>query len=136
MGVLQQKCVKLMDNHSASGEEWRSWIRNTDNWALQNGTDHPDFGSPLICGNATGARVCPEGYSCLPDIGDNPNFGYTSFDNFLWSMLTTFQLITLDYWEDVYNKIIASMGPLQVVFFAIVVFFGSFYLINLMLAVV
>merc|ERR1711874_317712 len=50
--------------------------------------------------------------------------------------LTTFQLITLDYWEDVYNKIIASMGPLQLVFFAIVVFFGSFYLINLMLAVV
>ncbi|CAL4063472.1 unnamed protein product, partial [Meganyctiphanes norvegica] len=136
MGVLQQKCVKNMDNHSASGEEWRSWIRNTDNWALQNGTDHPDFGSPLICGNATGARVCPEGYTCLPDIGENPNFGYTSFDNFLWSMLTTFQLITLDYWEDVYNKIIATMGPLQVVFFAIVVFFGSFYLINLMLAVV
>ncbi|XP_069172735.1 sodium channel protein 60E [Procambarus clarkii] len=51
-------------------------------------------------------------------------------------MLTTFQLITLDYWEDVYNKVIATGGPLQVVFFAIVVFFGSFYLINLMLAVV
>ncbi|MPC08953.1 Sodium channel protein 60E [Portunus trituberculatus] len=79
---------------------------------------------------------CPEGYSCLPDVGDNPNFGFTNFDNFLWSMLTTFQLITLDFWEDVYNKVIATGGPLQVVFFAIVVFFGSFYLINLMLAVV
>ncbi|ROT66504.1 putative sodium channel protein 60E [Penaeus vannamei] len=81
-------------------------------------------------------RVCPKGWSCLPDVGDNPNFGYTSFDNFLWSMLTTFQLITLDFWEDVYNKVIATQGPLQVGFFAIVVFFGSFYLINLMLAVV
>ncbi|KAK4323895.1 hypothetical protein Pmani_005447 [Petrolisthes manimaculis] len=80
--------------------------------------------------------VCPRGYHCLPDVGDNPNFGYTNFDNFLWSMLTTFQLITLDFWEDVYNKVIATGGPLQVVFFAIVVFFGSFYLINLMLAVV
>ena len=30
----------------------------------------------------------------------------------------------------------ATGGPLQVGFFAIVVFFGSFYLINLMLAVV
>lgn len=24
----------------------------------------------------------------------------------MWSMLTTFQLITLDYWENVYNMVI------------------------------
>ena len=42
---------------------------------------------------------------CLPNIGDNPNFGYTSFDNLLWAMLTTFQLITLDFWENVYNMV-------------------------------
>ena len=30
---------------------------------------------------------------------------FTSFDNLLWSMLTTFQLITLDYWENVYNMV-------------------------------
>ena len=41
----------------------------------------------------------------MEKIGENPNFGYTSFDTFLWSMLTTFQLITLDFWEDVYNKV-------------------------------
>lgn len=35
-----------------------------------------------------------------------------------------------------FRQVIATGGPLQVVFFAIVVFFGSFYLINLMLAVV
>ena len=51
-------------------------------------------------------------------------------------MLTTFQLITLDYWENVYNMVVATGGPIHVVFFTIVVFFGSFYLINLMLAVV
>jgi voltage-gated cation channel len=43
-------------------------------------------------------------YKCI-QMGDNPNHNFTSFDNFLWSMLTTFQLITLDYWEDVYNKV-------------------------------
>ncbi len=31
---------------------------------------------------------------------------------------------------------VATGGPIHVVFFTIVVFFGSFYLINLMLAVV
>lgn len=77
-------------------------------------------------------------------------------------MLTTFQLITLDYWENVYNmvsriifrngffyhrrrrvtrvffflQVLATCGPMSVSFFTIVVFFGSFYLINLMLAVV
>jgi len=38
-------------------------------------------------------------------VGENPNHGYTNFDNFMWSMLTTFQLITLDYWENVYNMV-------------------------------
>ena len=51
-------------------------------------------------------------------------------------MLTTFQLITLDYWENVYNMVVATGGPIHVVFFTIVVFFGSFYLINLILAIV
>ena len=34
---------------------------------------------------------------------------FTSFDNLLWSMLTTFQLITLDYWENVYNMVRAIL---------------------------
>ena len=50
-------------------------------------------------------RSCPDGFVCLPHVGDNPNYGFTSFDNLLWSMLTTFQLITLDYWENVYNMV-------------------------------
>jgi hypothetical protein len=50
-------------------------------------------------------RSCPHGYLCLHSIGENPNYGFTSFDNLLWSMLTTFQLITLDYWENVYNMV-------------------------------
>ena len=48
---------------------------------------------------------CPEGYTCLPNIGPNPNFGYTNFDHFGWAMLNSFQLITLDFWEDIYNKV-------------------------------
>ena len=51
-------------------------------------------------------RACAPGFVCLSNIGDNPNDGFTSFDNLLWSMLTIFQLITLDVWEDVYNMVI------------------------------
>lgn len=53
----------------------------------------------LLC-----CRHCPMNYTCIR-VGENPNHGYTNFDNFLWSMLTTFQLITLDYWENVYNMV-------------------------------
>ena len=35
----------------------------------------------------------------------NPNYGFTKFDSFGWALLTSFQLITLDFWEDVYDKV-------------------------------
>ena len=79
---------------------WTEWILNEDNWYF-----NPESGNPELCGNASGARPCPPGFICLPHVGDNPNYGFTSFDNLLWSMLTTFQLITLDYWENVYNMV-------------------------------
>ncbi|KAK5648632.1 hypothetical protein RI129_003524 [Pyrocoelia pectoralis] len=130
MGELRNKCVLKMDDHNASYENWFNWTNNPENWMIKNET-----GEPLLCGNVTGARHCPITHTCLC-VGENPNHGYTSFDNFLWSMLTTFQLITLDYWENVYNMVLSSCGPISVSFFTVVVFFGSFYLINLMLAVV
>eukprot|EP00095_Tigriopus_kingsejongensis_P011168 maker-scaffold259_size234575-snap-gene-1.15 protein:Tk11168 transcript:maker-scaffold259_size234575-snap-gene-1.15-mRNA-1 annotation:"unnamed protein product" len=127
MGQLRNKCV--LDWTDVDVGNWTEWILDPDNW-------HYNSRGPELCGNSSGAKNCPHGYICLPNVGDNPNFGYTSFDNLLWSMLTTFQLITLDYWENVYNMIVATGGPIHVIFFTIVVFFGSFYLINLMLAVV
>ncbi|XP_076222293.1 sodium channel protein 60E isoform X3 [Nomia melanderi] len=128
MGELRNKCVKNIELNNTQ-IDWNEWTWNSSNWAFDEDEE------PIICGNATGARHCNESYICLC-VGPNPNHGYTNFDNFLWSMLTTFQLITLDYWEDVYNKVLSACGPISVSFFTVVVFFGSFYLINLMLAVV
>ncbi|XP_077281924.1 sodium channel protein 60E isoform X1 [Temnothorax americanus] len=128
MGELRNKCVKHQEPN-ATQIDWREWTWNSSNWAFDEDEE------PIICGNVTGARHCNESYTCLC-VGPNPNHGYTNFDNFLWSMLTTFQLITLDYWEDVYNKVLSACGPISVTFFTVVVFFGSFYLLNLMLAVV
>uniref|UniRef100_A0A6P7FZE3 Sodium channel protein 60E-like n=1 Tax=Diabrotica virgifera virgifera TaxID=50390 RepID=A0A6P7FZE3_DIAVI len=96
-GELRNKCVLKMDDHNASYEVWFNWTQDPSNWLLRNST-----GEPYLCGNVTGSRHCPPTHTCLC-TGGNPNHGYTSFDNFLWSMLTTFQLITLDYWENVYN---------------------------------
>ncbi|KAL4702495.1 hypothetical protein ACJJTC_014638 [Scirpophaga incertulas] len=51
-------------------------------------------------------------------------------------MLTTSVLSVSNFWSYVYRKVLSSCGPMSVSFFTVVVFFGSFYLINLMLAVV
>nr|XP_026495463.1 sodium channel protein 60E isoform X2 [Vanessa tameamea] len=132
MGELRNKCVQNLvvpSGDNFTDELWSEWISDSSHWMVD------DEEIPIICGNLTGARHCPSQYTCLC-VGPNPNHGYTNFDNFLWSMLTTFQLITLDYWENVYNMVLSSCGPMSVSFFTVVVFFGSFYLINLMLAVV
>jgi len=47
---------------------------------------------------------CPEGCACLR-AGDNPNYGFTNFDNFGWSMLCAFRLMTQDYWENLYQLV-------------------------------
>ncbi|CAF0946723.1 unnamed protein product [Rotaria sordida] len=59
----------------------------------------------LLCGNESGSTKCPPGYVCWKDRGENPDFGYTSFDNYGWAMLACFRLMTQDYWENLYQLV-------------------------------
>ncbi|MEJ1278199.1 hypothetical protein NN561_009118 [Cricetulus griseus] len=78
---------------------------------------------------------CPEGYECVK-AGRNPDYGYTSFDTFSWAFLALFRLMTQDYWENLYQQTLRAAGKTYMIFFVVVIFLGSFYLINLILAVV
>uniref|UniRef100_A0A8B9CZV5 Sodium channel protein n=1 Tax=Anser brachyrhynchus TaxID=132585 RepID=A0A8B9CZV5_9AVES len=80
-------------------------------------------------------RQCPEGYICVK-AGRNPNYGYTSFDTFSWAFLSLFRLMTQDFWENLYQLTLRAAGKTYMIFFVLVIFLGSFYLINLILAVV
>ena len=62
-------------------------------------------------------RTCSRNYSCYSHTGSNPNYNYTSFDHVGWAFLTSFQLLTLDFWEDVYNNV-----SLQYLFSTILLF--------------
>lgn len=53
-------------------------------------------------------RNCPLNSTCLPNIGDNPNYGYTSFDSYGEAMLSSFRLMTQDYWESLYHLVRVS----------------------------
>lgn len=81
-------------------------------------------------------RTCEPGYICLQGFGPNPNYGYTSFDTFGWALLSAFRLMTQDYWENLYQLVLRSAGPWHMLFFIVIIFLGSFYLVNLILAIV
>ncbi|XP_078537761.1 sodium channel protein type 2 subunit alpha-like isoform X2 [Lissotriton helveticus] len=89
----------------------------------------------LLCGNSTDAGQCPGGYICVK-ANRNPNYGYTSFDTFSWAFLSLFRLMTQDAWENLYQLTLRAAGKTYMIFFVLVIFLGSFYLVNLILAVV
>ena len=45
----------------------------------------------------------PEGTQCIRGFAPNPNYGYTSYDNFFDAFLCAFRLMTQDYWEHLYQ---------------------------------
>uniref|UniRef100_A0A4W2I5D4 Sodium channel protein n=1 Tax=Bos indicus x Bos taurus TaxID=30522 RepID=A0A4W2I5D4_BOBOX len=143
MGNLRHKCVRnftvLNGTNStnasveADGLIWASlddYLNDPENYLLKNGTS-----DVLLCGNSSDAGTCPEGYRCLK-AGENPDHGYTSFDSFAWAFLALFRLMTQDCWERLYQQTLRSAGKIYMIFFMLVIFLGSFYLVNLILAVV
>ncbi|XP_071554601.1 sodium voltage-gated channel paralytic isoform X1 [Temnothorax nylanderi] len=134
MGVLTQKCIKNFPEDGSWGNlTHESWIRfnnNESNWYMDEAKNIP------LCGNSSGAGQCLPGYTCLQGFGTNPNYGYTSFDTFGWALLSAFRLMTQDYWENLYQLVLRSAGPWHMLFFIVIIFLGSFYLVNLILAIV
>uniref|UniRef100_A0A8C7SMZ4 Sodium channel protein n=1 Tax=Oncorhynchus mykiss TaxID=8022 RepID=A0A8C7SMZ4_ONCMY len=123
MGNLRQKCVR-------STAPLLLFSLISDNYYKVEGAK-----DALICGDGSDAGHCPDGFECRK-AGRNPNYGYTSFDSFGWAFLSLFRLMTQDYWENLYHQTLRSAGKTYMVFFVVVIFLGSFYLVNLILAVV
>uniref|UniRef100_A0A8C0WBB5 Sodium channel protein n=1 Tax=Castor canadensis TaxID=51338 RepID=A0A8C0WBB5_CASCN len=153
MGNLRNKCVQWpptnasLEEHSIERNitvnyngtlvnetvyefDWKSYIQDSRyHYFLEGVID------ALLCGNSSDAGQCPEGYMCVK-AGRNPNYGYTSFDTFSWAFLSLFRLMTQDFWENLYQLTLRAAGKTYMIFFVLVIFLGSFYLINLILAVV
>ncbi|XP_067398654.1 sodium channel protein type 5 subunit alpha-like [Emydura macquarii macquarii] len=135
MGNLKWKCVrndqKLCDNTTIfNSKESEKPGRRYIYYRMNNSVDL------LLCGFSWEPdKECPKNYSCQK-IGANPDFGYTSFDNFGWAFLSVFRLMTQDNWERLYRQVIRTSGKTYMIFFVVVIFLCSFYLFNLILAVV
>lgn len=44
--------------------------------------------------------------------------------------------MTQDFWEELYQSVLRTAGPWHILFFLLIIFLGSFYLVNLILAIV
>ncbi|XP_016120414.1 sodium channel protein type 3 subunit alpha-like, partial [Sinocyclocheilus grahami] len=142
MGVLKHKCVLQPSNHNLTyyivnktevcylTPECKDYINNQSNHYIPTGKK-----DALICGKSSDAGQCPENYLCIKAT-PNPDYGYTSFDSFGWAFLSLFRLMTQDYWENLYQQTLRAAGKSYMIFFVLVIFLGSFYLVNLILAVV
>ncbi|TWW56603.1 Sodium channel protein type 8 subunit alpha [Takifugu flavidus] len=137
MGNLRQKCVfwpiNITDSQLSNKSQpfdWDEYITNDTNFYFL-----PGQLDALLCGNSSDSGRCPEGYTCMK-AGRNPNYGYTSFDSFGWAFLALFRLMTQDFWENLYMLTLRAAGKTYMIFFVLVIFVGSFYLVNLILAVV
>nr|XP_054492129.1 sodium channel protein type 2 subunit alpha-like isoform X7 [Agelaius phoeniceus] len=142
MGNLKNKCLFWPSRNSTAFEtyvvpyfndtefNWDAYINDESHFYRPEGAT--DF---LLCGNSSDAGKCPEEFICVK-AGKNPNYGYTSFDTFSWAFLSLFRLMTQDYWENLYQLTLRAAGKSYMIFFVVVIFLGSFYLINLILAVV
>ncbi|KAL9848226.1 sodium channel protein type 3 subunit alpha isoform 10-T10 [Geothlypis trichas] len=117
-------------NLTVSTFNWKDYIEDETHFYILEGQR-----DALLCGNSSDAGQCPEGYICVK-AGRNPNYGYTSFDTFSWAFLSLFRLMTQDFWENLYQLTLRAAGKTYMIFFVLVIFLGSFYLINLILAVV
>ncbi|XP_070832078.1 sodium channel, voltage-gated, type I-like, alpha [Chaetodon trifascialis] len=149
MGHLRQKCVwmPVHDNSTSNGTSHNGTHTNGTGepfiwneyalFLLSPGNHYylPGKRDPLLCGNGSEAGQCPEGFVCIR-VGRNPDYDYTSFDSFGWAFLSLFRLMTQDYWENLYQQTLRASGKPYMIFFVLVIFLGSFYLINLILAVV
>ncbi|GFU56131.1 sodium channel protein para [Trichonephila clavipes] len=102
MGVLTSKCIYLppwtLEDVPLVKDtpEFKEHANNSTNQYYLEGKDEPKLCRP-------NAGLCPDNYTCLQGFGKNPNYGYTNFDSFGSALLSSFRLMTQDFWEDLYQ---------------------------------
>ena len=82
-----------------------------------------------------GYRDCDANEICK-DYGENPHFGFTSFDNLFYSFLVIFQVITMENWGEILFMLQDAFHPLCFLYFVLLIICGSWFLLNLALAVI
>jgi hypothetical protein len=102
-------------------------------------------GAPAeYCGNEYLGLLEGESWTPLPDgmtithmmPPENVAFGFTNFDNIGYALLTIFQCITMEGWVEVMYKVQDATNWAFAFYFLLLIIFGSFFLMELIFAVI
>ena len=61
--------------------------------------------------------------------------GYSNFDNIAWAWLTIFQCISMEGWTNIMYMVMDTVTTWTWPYFVVLIVFGSFFAVNLALAV-
>jgi len=139
---------KLVGDHYNITSDLFTWCgSNFDAWGnMRFGGDvNVTFDGDVVVGVQLPAEARGEGvtkfmdqrtFTMLAEYHGGVNFGFTNFDDFLHAFVTTFQAITQEGWTDIMYFCVDGNGfVLAEVFFGVLIVFGSFFVVNLLLAV-
>ncbi|KAL3313015.1 hypothetical protein Ciccas_008386, partial [Cichlidogyrus casuarinus] len=126
------------DRRGSESALWEKFDNSTRERVVKQFYDNPNnwYRNDSVCREADSNSSCPIGYTCVRTQIGNPNNGWTSFDDFGSALLCTFRLMTQDYWEHLYRLVIVANGEAHILYFILVIFLGSYYLVNVILAIV
>ncbi|ORX82612.1 hypothetical protein BCR32DRAFT_267543 [Anaeromyces robustus] len=88
-----------------------------------------------ICSTSSSGFQCPEGYNCMK-TDENPFYNTVGFDNILYSILTIFQIITMEGWSDILFMTSDSSSYWGIFFYLIIIILGNWFILQLIVAVI
>lgn len=98
------------------------------------------LGNEILCSSFIWGRKCDfyKGYRthCQDYVADNPNYGYTNFDNIGFAFLQVFQVVSGEMWTNMMFYVMDGWSDISVIYFVLLVLFGGFFIVNLALAVI
>ena len=86
-------------------------------------------------GFVCGASTCGVGEECVPGL-NNPNYGVTHFDNIFVSLVTIFQIITLEGWTTIMIYTETGFSSFSVFFYMPLIFIAGNLIINFTMAII
>ena len=89
------------------------------------------FGELIVCPPEGGSQGCPVNSTCC-FMGENPADGKYRFDNAVWASLLVLQGLTVDGWNEVCYTLMDALGWPVLLWYALVVFFGAFFVMQLL----
>ena len=132
----------LQDDAGYTGCDTSCVIPAAPTWVYQGGEDGdvlcsgPRWNSYPDRGDAGAGNACPAGQYCVQQRKqDLPNFGFSNFDNIAWAWLTIFQCISMEGWTNIMYMVMDTTSTWTWPYFVVLIVFGSFFAVNLALAV-